>query len=156
MWSNDMGILLRGKGLWEFVAGTAVQQEEAEAKQAFQRKRDIALANILMAITPCCKSTVITMRDPHQDWTKVSEMFQAVSEATVDSKLSKIQNIKKKPSESVMAYANRIEGLVNVRIVTRVVKRLLSFRFKFKLQHIIPPYVLLTTMVDKVVHHPWD
>ena len=55
----------------------------------------------------------MTMRDPNQAWMKLSDMFQAVSKAIIDSKLSNIQNIKMEHSESVMAYAHRIEGLVN-------------------------------------------
>ena len=39
MWSNEMEILLRGKGLWEFVEGTAVEPVDENGKKMHQRKK---------------------------------------------------------------------------------------------------------------------
>lgn len=112
IWSNEIEILLRGKGLWEFVS-TESNQEVDEEQAGSSRKRDLALAYLLMSIDASCKATVMTMRDPRLIWGKLKKSYQAVSEAAIDAKLTKLQGVRMTQNEPVIQYSNKIENLVN-------------------------------------------
>lgn len=98
VWSNEMEIILRGKGLWEFVSESAEASDEegVDLEVGPNRKRNIAHAYTLMSIDDSCKASVLVMRDPVAVWKKLKDTYQAVSEASIDAKLSKLQHLKMK------------------------------------------------------------
>lgn len=108
VWSNEMEILLRGKGLWRYVS-----DENAPMETMSSNKKDLALAYLMMSIDASCKGTVMTLRDPFEVWQKLKKSYQAVSEAAIDGKLTKLQQIRMGVNEAVIKYSNRIENLVN-------------------------------------------
>lgn len=46
------------------------------------------------------------MRDPATVWIKLKELYHAVSEASIDAKLSRLQQIKIGNGESIIKYTN--------------------------------------------------
>lgn len=90
-WSNDMEIVLRARGMWQFVgepveAGMEMNHEEAQ-------KKDLVLPHILMSVSGSCKPASRIIRCPGEAWWKLYSMFIVVSEAAVDAKLTRWQNI---------------------------------------------------------------
>ena len=110
VWSNEMEILLRGKGLWQFVCEPDASDDGSNENS---RKRDLALAYLMMSIDASCKGSVMTLRNPFEVWQKLKASYQAVSEAAIDAKLTKLQQMRMDPEEPVMKYTNKIENLVN-------------------------------------------
>lgn len=108
-WSNDMEIILRGRGLWKFVEN----KENIDEGENSEQKRDLALAYILTSVSNLCKPAIRKARCPTEAWNKLRTMFQAVSEASIDAKLTKLQNIQMKKGEKVIEYSNRVEELVS-------------------------------------------
>lgn len=121
IWSNDLEILLRGKGLWGYVNGDITDPIDLSNNEGgvsadrakFKQKMDLALANIFMTINASCKASVITLRDPKEVWDKLKEMYQTVSETAIDAKLMKFQQMEMTKGETVIEFANRIESIVN-------------------------------------------
>lgn len=68
---------------------------------------------MMMLIDDSCKSAVITLRDPAAVYKKQKDLYREVSEASVDAKLPKIQQIIMGPSETIIKYTNQIDGLIN-------------------------------------------
>lgn len=65
VWSNDIEVLLRGKGLWTHAEGTAVAPTtDNDEKAKFQQKKDMCLAYLLTTIDQSCKYAVMKERDP--------------------------------------------------------------------------------------------
>lgn len=110
--SNDMEILLRGKGVWGFVDPTDSSSERT-VQAGSQRKKDLALAYKIMSIDASCKAFVMTLRDPRTVWKRLKMAYQAVSEASNDAKLTKLQSLRMGPQEPIMKFTNMIDGLVN-------------------------------------------
>lgn len=73
---------------------------------------DLALAYILTSISHNGKVAVHQMRYLAEVWIKLKTMFQAVSEAAVDSKLLALLNIFLGKGEKIFEYWNRIPELV--------------------------------------------
>lgn len=113
LWSIELETLLCLKGLYKHVEATAAEAVAIEGKPSFQRKGDLALAHILMTINQSRKASVIALRSPNTIWNKLKKMYQAVSEASMDAMLTKLQSIKLGTSEAINEYANRIDRLVN-------------------------------------------
>lgn len=80
--------------------------EEIRGKEV--QKRDLALADIVIAASQNCKAAVRKIRCLPEVWTEGHKMFRAVSEAAVDAKLTTVQNIFLDKSESNTEYSNRI------------------------------------------------
>lgn len=125
-WSNDLEVVLRGKGLWKFVETPYTEcsatpetidenssGNESNAVETMIQKRDLALAYIVTSIDPTCKAVVRKVRCPAKAWKLLRTMFQAVSEASIDAKLSALQSIRLDKGEKVVGYSNRILDLVN-------------------------------------------
>ena len=112
-WSNDVEILLRGKGLWPYVMNTVQVPTDEKQLTAFRQKQDQALAYIFSVIDASCKYSVMTLRDPAEVWNTLKSTFQKVSEASVDAKLTRLQNLQMNADEKVVEYANRLDMLVN-------------------------------------------
>lgn len=110
MWSSDLEIFLRGKGLWKFVDD---ERASATLYAVSFLKRDILLAYITMSITPSCKATVMTCRGPHEVWQRLKKIFQTVSEASIDAKLTRLHEIKMAEKDCVIEYSNKIQNLLN-------------------------------------------
>lgn len=128
-WSNDIEVVLRGKGLWKYVkpdvdcraapvravgqeSETTSDAERETQNEVDEQKQDMALAYLLTSIDSTCKAMVRKMRCPREVWNTLREMFQSVSEAALDSKLSQLQSISLKRGEKIVEYSNKILGLV--------------------------------------------
>lgn len=72
----------------------------------------MALVYIMMSYALSCKAAEMTCRDPCELWNKLKKLFLSVSEASIDAKLTRLQNIKMTAKDSVLEYPNRSEGLV--------------------------------------------
>lgn len=55
-----------------------------------------------MSIHASGKASVTTMRDPVLIWTKLKETFQAVPEASIDAKLTKLQAMSMESSDFIV------------------------------------------------------
>lgn len=108
-WSNDLEVILRGRGLWKYVE----DQDGIDEGEYSEQKKDLALAYILTSVSNSCKPAVRKVRCPTEAWNKLRTMFQAVSEASIDAKLTKLQNIQMAKGEKVIEYSNRVEELVS-------------------------------------------
>lgn len=62
-WSNDMEVVLRGKGIWKYVDPDGHTMANTE-RDVEQQKADLTLAYILMSIDLSCKSSGMRLRDP--------------------------------------------------------------------------------------------
>ena len=113
VWSNDIEVFLRGKGLWSHAVGTARSPTDPTQVEKYERGKDMCLAYLLMTIEQSCKFAVIGLRDPKEVWDNLKETYQKVSESLIDSKLTQLQEISMETSESVVQYSNRIERLSN-------------------------------------------
>ena len=110
MWSNDLEIYLRGKGLWTYVGSeTSSDVRDSESPQ----KRDVALAYIMMSITPSCKAAVMMCREPREVWRKLKKLYQSVSEASIDANRTRLHELKMREKDSIIEYSNKIQNLVN-------------------------------------------
>lgn len=111
MWSNDLEIFPRGNGLWGYVDGEVAGETTSDDSSA--QKRDMDLAYNMMSITPACKASLMTCRDPDELWNKLKRLFLSVSEASIDAKLKRLQNIKMTAKGSVTEYSNEFQSLAN-------------------------------------------
>ena len=104
--------MLREKGLWEFVSTDGDISDVARASTDV-KKRETALAYTLMSIDASCKPTIVTLRDPWEIWGKLRCTYQASSEASIDAKFTKLQQVKTDRKEHFIQYSNRIKNVVN-------------------------------------------
>lgn len=63
LWSRKMEIILRSKGLWNIVSGTELEPTADEEKPKYQRRKDVALTNLLLTIDDYCLAPVINLKD---------------------------------------------------------------------------------------------
>lgn len=75
-----MEIFLRGRGLWERAARTAVVPTDATQKAALQRQKEQCLSYIMTTIDESCQFAVVQMRDPKEIWTYLKDTYKTVSE----------------------------------------------------------------------------
>ena len=113
LWSNEMEIMLRGKGIWKHVEGSAVTPTDEAKLATHERNQVLALANIMMSINPARKASVLRLGHPKEVWKTLKVTYQMVSEASIDAKLSALQEIGMATSESILEYSNRIKTLTN-------------------------------------------
>lgn len=113
MWSNDVEIDLHCIGSWEFVNGSIRPPTSNPELKIHNRKSDIALGTILMTIDSSCKDSVITLRDPVEVWENLKENFHTASEAKIDAKLTKLQQMNMEHGDSIVRYAKKIEAVLN-------------------------------------------
>lgn len=66
-----------------------------------------------MSINALCKSSVMAIRGPRENWEKLQKCYKPVFEVAIDAKLTKLQQIVMGAQEAVMEYSNRIDSLVN-------------------------------------------
>lgn len=81
--------------------------------EADVQKRNLALAYIVTSIDATCKASFWKLRCPAKAWRTLNEMFQAVSEAAVDSKLCQFQAMTLGISEEFIQFSNRVLELVS-------------------------------------------
>ena len=86
-----MEIMLRGKGIWKHVEGSAVTPTDEAKLVTPKRNQDMALVNIMISITPACKASVLRLCDPKEAWKTLKETYEIVSVASIDAKLSALQ-----------------------------------------------------------------
>lgn len=113
VWSNDMEIMLRDKGLWGCVSVTSKIGTDETAERTAEWTDDLTFVYFMMYINPSCKSLVITTRNPRKMWEKLRKRYQAVSEASIDVKLTSLQVKIMNQAENAIQFTNRIEILVN-------------------------------------------
>lgn len=113
IWSHKMELLLRGRRLWDIADGSEQEPEESSAHARYIRRRDIALTNIVFSIDDRCNAAVITLREPHAVWKKLSTMYEKVLEARFDALMSLLQKTKMRSDERMMGYVNCITELEN-------------------------------------------
>lgn len=77
----------------------------------FREASSVALTSILLPIGNLCVGGVIDLKDSIEVWTRLQELYQAVFGIRVDTLLEQYQYIRRKPTESVMSYINRISAL---------------------------------------------
>ena len=111
IWAKKMQLLLRGKGLWGIVCGDEMEPSEERQRdehKKFVQRGDVALTDILLCIADRCSHAVINLEDPNSLWDKLQEMYKGVSDASIDTYLVKLQNLKMGENENVMCYVNRL------------------------------------------------
>lgn len=112
LWSIEIEVLLRGKGVWIHVdpncSTVASQTDETDLQRS-----NLALAYILMSIDRSCKSSVMKLRNPREVCNTLKRTYQSVAEAAIDAKILKLQNIQMSSKESIVAYTNRLEAPLN-------------------------------------------
>ena len=121
IWSRKIELLLRGKGLWAIVegsedapTGTGVDGAITEKDQChYQRRKDVALSDILLTIEDRCTHAVLKMEEPHEVWMKLKEMYQAVSSSCIEANLERLHSLQMKSKEKVMTYVNRLMSIEN-------------------------------------------
>ena len=116
MWSNKMEIVLRGKGLWGIVTGDEAPpsaEANADAVDKYNRRRNVAVTNLLLTIEDSVSAAVISLRNPKEIWDILQKTNQQVSEASIDAYLAQYQNVRMAPDEKVMTYVNRLKHLEN-------------------------------------------
>ena len=113
MWSHKVELILRGKGLWDIVSGKETAPSDDTERTNYERRRDVALTNIILTIDDSCIAAVITLRDPKEVWDTLKKMYKTVSEARIDAYIVQFQQLKMKPTEKVMEYINRLSVIEN-------------------------------------------
>lgn len=124
-WSNHTEIVLRGKGLWQFVelepilrellGGTLSSQVEHDEhltdvvlRKADEQERNLALAYNLEWVVDTCRAMVQAMRCPGKIWSDLRETVKPVSEACIDAILLKLQAVILKKDSHFVEYSSRI------------------------------------------------
>lgn len=113
-WSNDMQVILLGKGLWEYVVSTDdasatmttntdgnTPAVETLSEQEAQ-KCDLALAYLLLFIDTTCKVSVRMLRCPMMVWSAL-KMFKVVCEEATDAKMSHLQTLSLDNGEELLS-----------------------------------------------------
>lgn len=112
---NDIEILLRRKCLWNCVLrdkrAPSGQWNVSAATEC--RRKDLAVAHVVISIEPFCKSSVTTKHDPKEVWKKLSSSYQSVFEAAIDINLTELHQIHMFSNESMIKYSNGVDGFVN-------------------------------------------
>lgn len=70
-----------------------------------------ALEDILISTDSTCKTMVRKIPCPAEEWHLLKSTYQAVSEAVIDAKWSKLHTIKSKTGEKIITYSNWIVEL---------------------------------------------
>lgn len=91
----------------------AHQARVGVTSEADIQKRDLALAYIIASLDATCKASDRQLRCPDEAWRTLKEMFQAVSEASVDSKLFQLQAVTLCKGSKIIEFSNRVLELVN-------------------------------------------
>lgn len=104
-----MEIVLRGKGLCDFVAPEDERQGRTSDPTNVS-KRDLALAYVIMSIHASCKATMLTLRDPREGWNKLKNTVRSACEALIEAKLSKLHQVRMNEKQSIIQYTNRTEN----------------------------------------------
>ena len=115
LWSRKLELVLRGKGLWRLVFGdeSISGTDDEKSKASFERRKDVALTTILLSVDDSCIAPVIDERDPTVAWRTLKKIRQAVSDASIDSYLTKYQQIRMKENEGIIKVVNRLTQLEN-------------------------------------------
>lgn len=111
---NDIEMPLRGKRLLDNVSQescTPVKSSEAPIA-SHARKGDFVYAFLVMLISPSRKSSLMTLGDQNLVSIRLMEVYQPLSNAGINAKISRLQQINMGPNESVIIYSRRIDGLV--------------------------------------------
>ena len=67
----------------------------------FERRREIALTNLILAIDDSCSAAVITLREPAEVWKKLKQMYETVSGTRIDAYLAQLHGVKMLQREKV-------------------------------------------------------
>lgn len=78
-----------------------VQKELANFDKENVQIRDLSQAFVMGSMQNSCKPAVRTIRCPMETWNKLQAMFVVVSEAKVDTKLTRTQNIQLAKHEKI-------------------------------------------------------
>lgn len=81
-WSNEIEVVLQGKGIWKYVDPKGKESTSAEDKAGTQ-KSDLTLAHILKSIERSCKFSVIRLCDQCKVWKRLKETHEAVATAAI-------------------------------------------------------------------------
>lgn len=77
------------------------------------QKRNLILKYILTLVSGNCKPAVRMTGCPKKAQNKLRSMIFAVSEAALDAKLTRLQNIRLKKRVKILEYSNQIVELIN-------------------------------------------
>lgn len=93
-----MKILLRSKELCNHVTDyiNCSKNQKSSSEIASTQEKDLALVYLMKSIVISWNSALIKLRDPAAVWKEVKILYQALSEATVDANLCRLQRIKMK------------------------------------------------------------
>lgn len=129
--SNDMEVILRGKGLWKYVSkfpeleesglikkrsgsrSVTETQESACNEKSEVQKRDLALAYIPTSVGRTCKAIERKARCPREACNLLRTIFHAVSEAAIEANLSTLQSVSSKKGEQVIQNSRRVLEIVD-------------------------------------------
>ena len=109
--AHNMEFILRAKGVWRIVAENERPPSDAAHLERYERRRDLALTNIVLTIDDPISASVITLRDPNKVWETLRILFSTVSEARVDSYMSQYQNAHMEEGEKVLQFTNRLNDV---------------------------------------------
>ena len=118
LWSKKMKLILMAKGVWPIVCGlekcpvreeTMEDIDEFEKKlTSFDKRKNIALTTIMLAIDDSIIGAVIESEDPCYTWNVLKRFYDKVSLSNVDNLLQQYNNTAMGANESIMAYASRL------------------------------------------------
>ena len=83
-------------------------EERPEDLKKFQRRKDTALSDVLLSMDDGSSAALIHLRDPKTVWYELEKIYEAVSEAAVDSLLVQYQAMKMRSRENVSQYVYRL------------------------------------------------
>lgn len=116
LWSKNMQLLLRDKGLWGVLSDDEIEppcETQKKDYRAFVHWRDVALTDILLSTENSCNHSVINLDDLKSVWDKLHEMCKNASGSCIHTCLLRMQNLNMENNEKVMSHVNGLASLQN-------------------------------------------
>ena len=105
---------LKKAGLWDIVTGEedGPQQETPDAISKFRKRKDRALATIVLAVSPTLLYLLgVEPEDPMEVWDKLANQFQKNSWSNKMSLRRKLSSLRPKRNEPIQEYVKAVTEL---------------------------------------------
>ena len=112
-WKVQTHMALLRENLWGFVAGTEELPEAGENRADFIRKRDRALATIVLAVEPSLLYLLTELDDPKAVWKTLQDQFQKRTWANKLRLRKKLYSLKLHEGGSVQEHIRELTETFN-------------------------------------------
>jgi len=116
VWATRVELVLEAKGLWRYVDGSAVTENEDREK--VHREKRQCLAEMILNIDSKFVAAVMNIKDPKDVWDRLKAIHKSRSNASQLTLRRRVLNLRMDENQTVRAYVNSIYEIKNELALT--------------------------------------